>query len=277
MRRKVIVGREWAQVAGNKQLVTSGMDVTSTDSSNNCKILHLIRHAQGIHNVQGQNDRNALLSHKLLDAQLSPLGLQQIDLLRKHVYGSGLLNKIELVITSPMTRTMQTTMGVFGQKVIEEPSKTHENNGHHKLSTSNCLPIVAVELCRERLGVNPCDQRRNISDYRSIFPQIDFSLIENDEDSLWKAEIREAKQDVAARGVKFLKWLWTRPEKEIAVVSHGIFLQQTLTALENHSPSDPSLQSELYKRFDNCEMRTVAIVDRCFEAGSECDSLPGKL
>lgn len=30
--------------------------------------------------------------------------------------------------------------------------------------------------------------------------------IENDADVLWKAEIREKNEDVAARGMKFLDW-----------------------------------------------------------------------
>jgi hypothetical protein len=37
-----------------------------------------VRHAQGIHNVAGEKDHNALLSPEYFDAHLSPLGWQQV-------------------------------------------------------------------------------------------------------------------------------------------------------------------------------------------------------
>lgn len=93
-------------------------------------------------------------------------------------------------------------------------------------------------------GVHPCDQRRSISEYKPLFPAIDFSLasaplphqvikclvyylvdyptinlselltditltfmqIENEDDILWKADTREKNEEVAARGKKFLDW-----------------------------------------------------------------------
>ncbi|KAJ6335394.1 hypothetical protein OIU78_012094 [Salix suchowensis] len=53
------------------------------------KILHLVRHAQGTHNVAGEIDHNALLSPEYFDAHLSPLGWQQVGNLRKQVHASG--------------------------------------------------------------------------------------------------------------------------------------------------------------------------------------------
>ncbi|CAH2035054.1 unnamed protein product [Thlaspi arvense] len=80
-------------------------------------------------------------------------------------------------------------------------------------------------------GLYPCDRRKSISTYRTCFSEIDFTMIESDEDALWQAEERENLEEVSTRGLIFVKRLWERPEKEIAVVSHGIFLQQTLRAL----------------------------------------------
>jgi hypothetical protein len=37
-----------------------------------------VRHAQGIHNVEGEKDHNAYLSYDLFDAHLSPLGWKQV-------------------------------------------------------------------------------------------------------------------------------------------------------------------------------------------------------
>ncbi|KAJ6335397.1 hypothetical protein OIU78_012096 [Salix suchowensis] len=201
------------------------------------KTIHLVRHAQGIHNVEGEKDNNAYLSEELFDAHLTPLGWRQVDNLRKHVYECGVNKKIELVIVSPLLRTMQTAVGVFGGE-----------------------RYMDVELCREHLGVHPCDRRRTISEYRSIFPAIDFSLIESDEDVLWRADVREKDDEVAARGQKFLNWLWTRKEKEIAVVSHSGFLYHTLRGFGNDCY--PSVKSEICTHFANCELRSVVLVDR---------------
>ncbi|KAJ6391382.1 hypothetical protein OIU77_025375, partial [Salix suchowensis] len=203
------------------------------------KILHLVRHAQGTHNVAGEKDHNALLSPEYFDAHLSPLGWQQVGNLRKQVHASGQLRRIDLVITSPLCRAMQTATQVFCFK---------------------CPPIVAAELCRERLGVHPCDKRRTISENRSRFPTIDFSLIESDEDILWKTDARETDEEIAARGLEFMRWLWTRPEKEIAIVTHHRFLQHTLNALSNDC--HPSVKNKMCKKFGNCELRSMIIVDK---------------
>lgn len=42
--------------------------------------------------------------------------------------------------------------------------------------------------------------------------------------------------------------LWTRPEKEIAIVSHGVVLQHFLYVLENDS-ADPSVKTGLCRRY----------------------------
>ncbi|KAK8528323.1 hypothetical protein V6N12_074854 [Hibiscus sabdariffa] len=213
-----------------------------------CKIVHLVRHGQAMHNVEGDKNREALLSPHLFDAQLSPLGLQQVDKLRKDVHASGILKRIELVITSPLYRTMQTAFGVFG------------NPGSHDGKSSatsavNCPQIMAVELCRDRLGVRPCDMRRRMDD---------------EDDSMWNPDVREPEEEIAARMVLFMKWLWTRPEQEIVIVSHGIILQHILYILGNDCHQ--TVRTDLCKRFlnpawgffsfDNCELRSVVIVDK---------------
>ncbi|EPS62983.1 hypothetical protein M569_11804, partial [Genlisea aurea] len=44
-----------------------------------CKTVHLVvRHAQGFHNVAGNKDVRAYFSPEYFDAQLTPLGWQQV-------------------------------------------------------------------------------------------------------------------------------------------------------------------------------------------------------
>nr|GMD96466.1 phosphoglycerate mutase-like protein 1 isoform X2 [Ipomoea batatas] len=248
-----------------------------------CKIIHLVRHAQGAHNVEGEKDHSAYLLPHLFDAHLTPIGWQQVDNLRKHVHSSGLSKRIELVVTSPLLRTMQTAVGAFGGESytdgIDVPPLMVENCGNSSrpaISSLNCPPFLAVELCREHLGVHWCDKRRSINEYKPLFPAIDFSLIENDEDILWKEDVREPNEDVASRGMQFLKWLWTREEKEIAVVTHSGFLIHALSLFGDDC--HPNVKSEVCRRFENCELRSMVIVDRSM-IGSDTSTTnyPGKI
>ncbi|XP_039000443.1 phosphoglycerate mutase-like protein 1 isoform X2 [Hibiscus syriacus] len=156
------------------------------------KLIHLVRHAQGKHNLEAEKSRDPLTSFDYLDAELSPLGWQQVRDQRKDVCSTGLLKGIEVVISSPMSRTLQTAVGIF-----------HGEDGED--STIVCrAPIIAYELCRERLGKFECDKRRSISHYRSCFPAVDFSLIENEDDVLWKGGDQiETHEAVRARAMKF--------------------------------------------------------------------------
>ncbi|KAF9609679.1 hypothetical protein IFM89_017858 [Coptis chinensis] len=223
-----------------------------------CKTLHLIRHAQGIHNVEAEKDFKAYLSPALFDAHLTPLGWQQVDNLRKHVRACGLSNRIDLVVTSPLLRTMQTAVGVFGGEGYEYGMDATPlmvanagKSDRSAYSSLNSPPFVAVELCREH-------------------------LIESDEDTWWKADIREPNEDVADRGMKFLKWLWTRKEKEIAVVTHSGFLFHTFKELGNRY--HPLMKEEICKHFTNCELRSMVIVDtNMIGSDSSTTNYPGKI
>ncbi|KAG5014948.1 hypothetical protein JHK82_020632 [Glycine max] len=207
-----------------------------------CKTIHLVRHAQGIHNVEGDKNYKAYMNPDYFDAHLTPLGWQQVDNLRKHVRDSGLINTIDLVIASPLMRTLQTTVGVFGGEgytdktdVLPLMVANAGNSYRAAISSLNSPPIVTVELCREH-------------------------LLDSDEDTWWKANVRETKEELAARGMKFLNWLWTRKEKEIAIVTHSGFLFHTLNAFG--SDCHPLVKKEISKHFANCELRSMVIVDR---------------
>ncbi|KAG4999462.1 hypothetical protein JHK87_020534 [Glycine soja] len=216
-----------------------------------------VRHAQGIHNVEGDKNYKAYMNPDYFDAHLTPLGWQQVDNLRKHVRDSGLINTIDLVIASPLMRqnmafdlygtiygfrTLQTTVGVFGGEgytdktdVLPLMVANAGNSYRAAISSLNSPPIVTVELCREH-------------------------LLDSDEDTWWKANVRETKEELAARGMKFLNWLWTRKEKEIAIVTHSGFLFHTLNAFG--SDCHPLVKKEISKHFANCELRSMVIVDR---------------
>eukprot|EP00249_Psilotum_nudum_P004287 c17818_g1_i1 orf=416-1276(-) len=236
-------------------------------SLRNCKIIYLVRHGQGYHNVAGENNYSAYESYEYFDASLTPLGWSQVDLLHKNMANRGVAEDIELVVTSPLMRTMQTAVGAFGKKehVIGDslPPLMVANAGNSKrsaISSSGCPPVVALECCREHMGIRPCDKRQSISTYRTIFPAIDFSMIERDDDILWKADTRETEEELYQRGRELLAWLLKRMERRIAVVSHSSFLNHMLR-LCGHDCAFP-IQKELWRGFTNCEMRAVVLANR---------------
>lgn len=240
----------------------------SVHSLRNCKIIHLVRHAQGYHNVVGDEDYANYMSYDFVDARITPLGWEQVDRLRKHLERINIRKSVELVVTSPLMRTMQTAVGAFGGPQYDEgdsspPPLMVKNGGesqHPAVSSLGCPPFMAVELCREHMGVHPCDKRQSVSLYQTIFPAIDFTEVKIDDDTLWKPDIRETDFELIERGKVFLEWLAKRKEREIAVVSHSGFLSHLLS-IWGENCSAP-VQKELRKGFNNCEMRSIVLVNR---------------
>lgn len=90
---------------------------------------------------------------------------------------------------------------------------------------STPLPVARAEggewLGGQRTGSNRCDSRRDVRETRAAFPGVDFSLIEEGEDSIWADNHQlqpsggcypsgEGEYEVMARGVAFVRWLMQR-------------------------------------------------------------------
>lgn len=167
------------------------------------KVLHVVRHAQGVHNIN-KNYRDEIF----LDARLTELGRQQSEKLAQKVLNLS----IDLIVTSPMTRCIQTLMysfpHVLGQRRLLLSS-----------SSAMSIPFIAHEALREAVNFK-CDQRRPISELEAEFgDRLDFSVCPNDEDFIWNEyETRYGRnyQDhresaelhlLAERGRQFLYWL----------------------------------------------------------------------
>ncbi|KAF3435858.1 hypothetical protein FNV43_RR22950 [Rhamnella rubrinervis] len=75
---------------------------------------------------------------------------------------------------------------------------------------------------------------------------------------------------------RVLHRLWTRKEKEIAIVTHRGFLFHTLTAIGNEC--HPVVKKEICKHFANCELRSMVLVDRSMVASDPSTTdYPGKI
>ena len=167
------------------------------------KILHLVRHGHSLHNE---------LFHKIgvqafripltIDSPLTNEGhLQSIEL------GQSWQNKkeIELVLVSPLTRTLETCMNIFGDTEI---------------------PIISQEFLREYpIGEDTCNKRSSLSLLKNRFPKIEFHL-DVDQDTLWTEDHRENMIELEQRLEKMITYLQKRPEKNIAIVGHSSFFGQ---------------------------------------------------
>lgn len=181
------------------------------------KVLHIVRHAQGTHNVN-KNYRDEIN----LDARLTELGRQQCEQLAQRVTDLP----IDLIVTSPLTRCVQTALYSFPHAVAMGKS-----------TSGNPIPFVAHESIRETVNFK-CDQRRAISEIASEFGDaVDFSICDIDEDYIWNEyetrlgpnydDHRESAElhVVAQRGRQFFQWLQGRPEQNVVVCTHSAFLR----------------------------------------------------
>ncbi|KAK3381122.1 histidine phosphatase superfamily [Podospora didyma] len=168
--------------------------------------LILVRHAEALHNV----DRD----YTIPDPELSELGRRQCRDLKKN-----LMSKIpkeldvELIIVSPMKRTIETALLAF-RGLIEKG-----------------VPIQAHAAWQENSAA-ACDTGSPILKLEAEFPQVDFSHVDPvfpDKKSPAGARYKYSRQAIIARGQFSLHDLYDRPEKAIIVVSHSGFLRVGVT------------------------------------------------
>lgn len=172
------------------------------------KQIHLIRHAQSEHNARAQmvaDEDVVRMDPALRDAPLTTLGHAQAHALAQEVAG---LPQIELVVTSPLTRAIQTMLAAFG----DHPA-----------------PRLVEPLHREHLD-SFCDVGSPPAVLSAAFPTLRFDHLD---DPWWyvtqNAPPPFAREDIdhfEARVAAFRHWLAARPETTIAVVGHGTFLRR---------------------------------------------------
>lgn len=170
----------------------------------------------------------------LMDARLDETGRAQATTLGDRIREARMI--VDVVLVSPLTRTLETASLMFPPAV--QP-----------------LPFVAVELCREAHGGHPCDQRRPVSAVAPEFPHVSFAGIGTDEDTWHNPDRRETVREVSIRCDKFLAVLRARPERNLVVVSHGVFLETLLNRCGLLCTDEPVKN----RRFENAEMRSVVI------------------
>lgn len=200
----------------------------------NEKIVHVVRHAEGYHNVAGKIDPAfGYLRESLEDAELTDNGINQCKTLAKKVENA--VKNVEMIVVSPLNRTMQTVKYSFPYLLGK-------------------VPCIAVEEIRETTGMHPCDRRLSIRHHKPRYEFVNFDEVSHDDDPLYyQYMLREPQVHVIQRAMKFIEWLKHRPEKEIIIVSHGNYLHTFFSKVI--VPNDPN--DKTY--FNNCEMRSFIV------------------
>ena len=210
------------------------------------KRLIFIRHAEGWHNKDYNEIPNYMSdglgeTEKYWDALLTPHGISQSQELARKLADDADAEKVRLVVTSPLSRAIQTATIAFNV------------GGPHP-------PFVATSLARERVWNHQCDRRRERHQLELEFPHVDFPDLATGPDEMWPhKEIEPSPFNstaVAVRARLLLQWLWARPESTIAVCSHWVFLS-TLFALPELGDT---LAAELGTNFSNAEARHATLV-----------------
>lgn len=174
------------------------------------RTVHLIRHGQSTYNAACAASPWA--PPLIYDAPLSPRGENEVTALREQVAELG----AELVVTSPLTRAIQTALGAFG---------------------GGPAPILVNALVRE--CVEACgDVGRSPKLLAAEFPMLRFDHLDDpwwyttSDDPL--AVCMEPEATLRARIESFLAWIPTQPFSTLAVIGHGTFFNHlTGTRLDN--------------------------------------------
>ena len=163
--------------------------------------VYLIRHGESTFNVLFEKSGIDPLH---FDAPLSDNGFRQVASARPAMPELG----ADLVVTSPLTRALQTAVGLFEDQPV---------------------PIIVSEIHRERLG-NSCDVGRNPSLLMDEFPQLSFGHL----DEVWWHDGEKDDRGVpvepynllSRRLSDFSRWIKNRHEQTIVVVGHGTFFHR---------------------------------------------------
>lgn len=167
------------------------------------KNIFCIRHGLALHNVLfeqiGENAYN-----EYHDTPLLPYGYKQAKRCRETWEK---IDDIELVLVSPLSRTLETVRVIFKYKNVE---------------------IIALdELIEYPHGDQICNKRKSKLELELLYPNINFTNIEYNKDETY-SEIKETITKLKKRQEIFKNFLYKRKEKNIAIVSHSSWIKQLL-------------------------------------------------
>lgn len=172
------------------------------------KTLYCIRHGTALHNI------NFPKMGRKAYTEFHDTPLVDYGHLESTTFGQNWFTQydIELVVTSPLTRTIQTAKNIF----IAQPN----------------IHIIALDCLKEHPQSEEwCNSRQSLSILMKKYPFIDFSEIKDDKDIIWQKKRLSDEVELTnlhGRIDELKKWILNRPEKTIAVIGHSSFFGEML-------------------------------------------------
>lgn len=123
------------------------------------------------------------------------LGITQCGNLRQHLQALPLARQVELVVVSPMRRTIQTALFALSWLIQDG------------------TPILARTEWQENSD-KPCDTGSTVEELAQEFPNVDFSQL----DAIYPSKTglyAFNRESIVRRGVAARRWLRQRPEKVV--------------------------------------------------------------
>ncbi|KAE9013075.1 hypothetical protein PF010_g8047 [Phytophthora fragariae] len=215
----------------------------SSNAPRNLKVVYFVRHAQGFHNVAEQKygvgrwEEELARTDEFLDPDLTPFGVEDTKTKGPPSVKAELergMHPIERVVVSPLSRAIQTAQNFFTKD--QRPSN----------------PLLCMENCREVLDCYTFDKRRPLAEIKRKFPDVDLSLLDQEQDVLWSPTHHETDDEIHERARNFLSELFdTVPERYVVVVSHVCFIQAVC-----------AVTMGIHFRPDNCEVVPLVLEAR---------------
>ena len=180
------------------------------------KTLYCIRHGLAEHNINyGKFGSTTFYDPNFVDTSLVKEGFDQANQLRESWKE---IDDIELVIVSPLQRTLQTAIEIFKEKEV---------------------PILSLEIVREYpLGKQTCNKRSPLSILKKKYPRVNFHDFKSENDEVWLSHREETIDELNVRIDLFKQYILQRPETKIAFINHGSFIGQMkdnhIRYLDNH-------------------------------------------
>lgn len=168
------------------------------------KNIYCIRHGVAQHNINYFKYGSKTFSDpNFVDTHLVSEGYQQA----KHLHDTWTnIDSIELVIVSPLQRTLQTAVEIFKDRSI---------------------PIVALDYVREfPLGGHTCNKRSSLELLKKKYPMVEFIDFKTDNDEMWLSHREETLDELNKRIELFKSYVSLRSETNIAFVNHSSFIGQ---------------------------------------------------
>ncbi|PSN62118.1 phosphoglycerate mutase-like protein [Corynespora cassiicola Philippines] len=200
--------------------------------------IHLIRHAQGFHNLNAAN-------HAIIDPGLTPLGLEQCATLAKNFPYHGRVTKI---VSSSMKRTIQTAYyslkpTIESKNLVIIASPLFQEVGHAPCDTGSDAEVLAKMMREENIPVDAAlvEDGWNNKHPSTKWANNSFKVSSRAREA--RIYIRDIVKEMIKRG----------DDSDVAIVSHGGFIHHFTEDWEDTADHDSV-------SFGNTEYRTYEFV-----------------